>query len=147
MLRSIVGTIGLVMLVGTSSADQVIIEMDKVLPGTALELDLSKKGTLVIPDGIDVVPYSSRSISSTMEKRIAACVEFGNSEANCTCRAETSSRFLSEDDFIEESDYIDRGDHAGLTEFHHRKVTEQPHRMLEMGQALSECPADRFALE
>lgn len=147
MLRSIMGTIGLMMVIGTSSADQGVVEMDKLLPGTVLELDLSKKGILVVPEGIAVAPVPSTSVSAAKEKRIAACVEFGNSKANCTCRAETAERFLSDDDFIEESGYIERGDHAGLTDFHHRKVTEQPQRMLQMGEALSECPADRFALE
>lgn len=140
MLRSIVGTIGLIMVFGASSADQMVM-------GMPLEFDLSDGGVLILPDGVEVMPDPSTRYSTTMDKRIAACVAFGNSNANCTCRAETSSRFLSEDDFIEESGYIDRSDYAGLTEFHHRKSIEHPHRMLQMGQALSECPADRFALE
>ncbi|MEL6665476.1 MAG: hypothetical protein AAFQ24_05015 [Pseudomonadota bacterium] len=137
MMRSIVGAIGLLFLVGTAAAQNLFY----VTP----EKTLQDVPVVIEPDGARVIPEYTKD--SAIKIRIETCVQNGSSSKNCECRAETSASILKEEDFYEETWYLETGNETGLRFFHNRMLKEQPKLMLRLGNALTSCPASIMRLE
>ncbi|NQY38636.1 MAG: hypothetical protein HRT80_00910 [Henriciella sp.] len=137
MMRSIVGAIGLLFLVGSAAAQNLFY----VTP----EKTLQDVPVVIEPDGARVMPKYTKD--SAIKIRVKACVQSGTSSKNCQCRAETSASILKEKDFYEETWYLETGNESGLRFFHNRMLKEQPKLMLRLGNALKSCPASIMRLE
>lgn len=143
MLRTIVGTIGLILLVGCVQAQEVELS----------ENSSEQSSIRIIPlddaSGQHSLRLLSRNytIDSAKAARNKACLATGHTLANCTCRTEAAAKFLPKDDFFEETRYIELGNDAAVAEFKHRMMVTKPKIMLRLGSALSECPGMFLELE
>ena len=148
MMRSIVGTIGLLFLVGTATAQNLFYEApEKTLQDVPVIVDPNTDRIAIDPDSQRIIVRPEYTKESAIKTRIEICTSQGASAENCRCRAETSARILAESDFKQETWYLETENVRGLTDFHNRMLAEQPDRMFELGEALGKCPASMMRLE
>ena len=148
MMRSIVGTIGLLFLVGTAAAQNLFeITPEKTLQDVPVIIETSSDRVAIDPDGMRLIVRPEYTRDSAIEARIEICTKQGASAENCRCRAETSAEMLEESDFNEETWYLETENRVGLRDFQNRMLAEQPDLMFELGKALGNCPASMMRLE
>lgn len=148
MMRSIVGTIGLLFLVSAATAQSLFYETpEKSLQDVPVTVEPFTGRIAVDPNSLNVIIKPEYTKESAIQKRVELCMNQGASAESCQCRAETSARILEESDFNEETWYLETENVRGLTDFQNRMLAEQPDRMFELGEALGSCPASMMRLE
>ncbi|MEL6693044.1 MAG: hypothetical protein AAFQ12_08410 [Pseudomonadota bacterium] len=148
MMRSIVGTIGLLFVVGTAAAQNLFeVTPEKTLQDVPVIIEPNTDRIAIDPDGMRLIVRPEYTKDSAIETRIEMCMKQGASAENCRCRAETTAEILEEADFNEETWHLESENQNGLRDFQNRMLAEQPDRMFELGEALGNCPASMMRLE
>lgn len=148
MMRSIVGTIGLLFLVGTAAAQHLFeVTPEKTLQDVPVIIEPNTDRIAIDLDGMRLIVRPEYTKDSAIETRIEMCMKQGASAENCRCRAETTAEILEEADFNEETWHLESENQNGLRDFQNRMLAEQPDRMFELGEALGNCPASMMRLE
>ncbi|MEO1660826.1 MAG: hypothetical protein AAFR51_07555 [Pseudomonadota bacterium] len=157
MMRSIVGTIALMVMTGTIAAQEPLkvtpenhlfqVTPTKQLMEVPIAVPAEAERVFIDPTTLGIDTHPTPTKESAIEVRVEICIDQGNSEANCRCRAETSARILEDSDFNEETGHLETESQTGLRDFQNRMLAEQPDRMFELGEALGQCPAAMMKLE
>ncbi|MFN3213103.1 MAG: hypothetical protein ACE37M_08360 [Henriciella sp.] len=143
MLRSIVGTIVLILLASTADADNLFwVKPIQTLKDVPLVVTPESASDT---HGVNERQFASKE--SAIEARNKICVEQGGAIETCRCRAETASEVMNQEDFSEETQYLFSGNQKKLQEFQNRMLAQQPERLFELGKALAQCPATIKKLE
>ena len=86
-------------------------------------------------------------VNRAIKARIAACVDRGLTEQNCSCIANTFARILSTEDFLKDSELKRRNNHRETDNFLRHKFADDPNTMFALSEALQDCPGSVITAE